>query len=293
MSFRVRIYNGKPHNTMKKYAVVQLITYVIMLTYGLIVVFPMVWALYSSFKTNREFFADPWALPRGFHFENYIYAWNRANLGKYFFNSVVVTGIAVVVLIILGSMLAYVVARTPNYKPSAAIGNLFMFGLLVPMVFGVLPTFLLLNRLNLLDTIRGITLVYIANGLAFTFFVLQSFFKTIPSVLEEAALIDGCSLNQAFWLIIFPLARPGIVTVSIFNFLSFWNEYILANTLISTDKVRTLPIGLAMLMTIAQRQTNWGAMFAGMIIITIPAIVIYSLFQKGLTRGITVGAVKM
>jgi len=278
----------------EKFTVWRLPTYLVMAVWSLLVIFPLIWTLYSSFKTSREFYADPWALPQSVAIgsANYAYAWSKANLASNFVNSIITTSTVVIALILLGAMAAYVIARTPHYRPSSVIGNLFMFGMLVPMVFGILPTFLLLYNLRLLDTMSGLILTYIAYALPFTVFILQSFLKTLPRELEEAALIDGSTMNRTFWTIIFPLARPGILTVSIFNFVGHWNEYVMANTLIASENIRTISLGLANLMKRTQYESNWGGMFAGIIIVTLPTILIYALFQRGITGGLTVGAVK-
>lgn len=264
---------------------------VFLLLYSIIVLFPIIWAIYSSFKTNREFYKNPWSLPGTLYFENYATAWTKAHIDKYFFNSVIITITVVIMLAVLASMTAYVLSRY-NFKIGNFITTLYMGGLFVPTILGVIPTFLVLMRLNLVDNLGGLGLVYIAYGLPFTVFVMAGFFKTLPHEMEEAALIDGSSLNKTFWRIMFPLARSGVITVCIFNFLAFWNEYILALTYITSDKNKTLSLGLINLMEVTQFETNWGALFAGLIIVMLPTIVVYAIFQSKITSGLNMGAIK-
>lgn len=264
---------------------------IFLIIYSIIVLYPMIWAIYSSLKTNKEFYKDPWALPSSFYLGNYVNAWSKAKIGTYFFNSAFVTLVVVALLIILGSTTAYAITRL-KLKIGNYVGFIYMAGLLVPTILGVIPTFLVLRNLKMLDSFRGIILVYIAYGLPFTVFVLQGFFKTLPHELEEAALIDGCSLNRTFWQIMFPLAKSGVVTVSIFNFMAFWNEYIFALTYITTDSKKTLALGLINIMEVSRYATDWGALFAGLIIVMLPTVIIYAIFQKKITGGLTIGAVK-
>jgi len=276
---------------IKKGFISKTILRVFLFFYSLIVIFPLVWAVYTSFKTNKEFYKDPWALPSTLYYQNYIKAWNKAHIGNYFMNSVLLTCLVVFLLIILGSTTAYVITRF-NIKAGKYINMAYMSGMLVPTILGVVPTFLVLYRLKLLDSLVGLMLVYTAYGLPFTVFVLTGFFKTLPHELEEAALIDGCSLNRTYWTIMFPLAKSGIITVSIFNFIGFWNEYVLALTYITTDKKKTLSLGLINLMETSRYETDWGALFAGLIIVMIPTLLIYAIFQGKITGGLTIGAVK-
>jgi ABC-type sugar transport system, permease component len=276
----------------KKYAVLRyLISFVLML-YSIIVLFPMVWTAYSSLKSNAEFYRNPWALPTSLHFENYINAWHKAHIGNYFLNSLIISMTVVIVLAVIGSMAAYVLSRSHHGRTAQVILVVYLLGMLVPIILGAVPTFLLLKSFGLLDRMMGLILIYVAFGLPFTVFVLQSFYKTIPHEMEEAALIDGCSMNRTFWEIVFPLARSGILTVSIFNFISFWNEYVFALTFIISEQKKTLSLGLINLMETSRYETNWGALFAGLIIVMIPTILIYTVFQNRITSGLTIGAVK-
>lgn len=155
-----------------------------------------------------------------------------------------------------------------------------------------MPLFLLLNQLGLLNHYAGLVLVYIAYSLAFTVFLLTGFFKKLPATLEEAAILDGCSQWQVFWRVMLPLAKPGLVSATIFNLLGIWNEYILGFVLISDRDLWTLPLALANLTLVQHYRTDWGALYAGIVVSVIPIAILYALFQRQLVEGTTAGAVK-
>ena len=262
-----------------------------LILYSLLVLFPLVWAVCTSFKTNLEFYRDAWALPKGLVFENYVTAWVKGNIGQNFFNSLWITVSVVSLLDVLAASTAYVATRF-RFRAGGYLVNLYMAGMMIPTILGVIPTFLVLKQLNLLNSLLGLGLVYIAYGLPFSVFVLSGFFKTIPYEMEEAGLVDGCSLNRIFWCIMLPMARPGIITISIFNFIAFWNEYVFALTYVTDPAHQTLSVGLVSLLNTARYQTNWGALFAGLIIVMLPTLILYAIFQKKLTGGLTAGALK-
>ncbi len=262
-----------------------------LILFAVLVIAPLLWTVYSSFKTNQEFFQNPWALPDSLQIQNYITAWNKANIGKYFFNSVIVTGIVVTANALLGSMTAYACTRL-RLKCGRFTTLFYMAGMFVPTVLCVVPMFLQLQRLSLLDNLLGLILLYIAVNMPFTVFVLCGFFETLPHELEEAASIDGCGFFRTYWNIMLPLVKPGLATVSIFNFLGTWNEFVLAKTMIFSETKNTLPMGLVSLMQTSMYQADWSSLFAALIIVMIPTLVIYIVFQKYITSGVTAGAVK-
>ncbi|AQS55018.1 carbohydrate ABC transporter permease [Novibacillus thermophilus] len=276
---------------LKRNSSMDIVIRVILFIYGLLVLLPMIWVFYTSFKTSREFYNNPWALPESISLDNYISAWNTANIGSYFFNSVIVTVGMVVLTLILASMMSYILARF-SFSGRNLLTSLIMAGLLVPSVLGTIPVFNLLKTLNLLNTHLGLILVYTAYAMPFSVFVLIGFFKTIPKEMEEAAMIDGASHYTTFFKVILPLAKPGLITVSIFNFLWYWNEYAFALTVLTEEAKRTLPIGLEYLMAVQRYKTEWGDLFAGVIIVMIPVIIVYILFQRKLISGLNTGAVK-
>jgi N-acetylglucosamine transport system permease protein len=262
-----------------------------LLTYCLIVVYPMVWLLSASFKNSRELFERPWGLPQSLIWGNYTKAWTEAGIGRYFLNSLFVTALSMFFILLIGSMAAYALARFV-FRGRNVIHSVFMSGMMFPVFLGIVPLFLLLNKLGMLDNYLGLITVYVAYSLSFTIFVLTGFFKTLPHELSEAGMIDGCSQFTVFWRIMLPLAKPGLVAAGIFNFFGIWNEYPLALVIISSEQLRTLPLGIANLLMVQHYETDWGALFAGLVIVMIPILIVYLLFQRQIAEGLTAGALK-
>lgn len=263
----------------------------ILIVYSIIVVCPMIWAILMSFKSNKEFFYNIWGLPSRWMFENYQRAWIAARIGSYFANSVVVSIFTVAFIIMLCVPATYILTRI-RFKGSYFFFTMYAAGMLLPAMTGLISQYLLLNRFGLIDKLSGVVILYVLVSMPFTIFMLSSFFKSIPGELEEAAMIDGCGYNKTLWKIIFPMAKPGIITVSIFNFLSVWNEYAIALTMINSDSKKTIAVGIVNLFAVQQYYTDWSALFAGLVIIMLPVLIVYAIFQNRLTEGITLGAIK-
>lgn len=262
-----------------------------MILFSIVVVFPLTWTIYTSFKTSREFYENPWALPKQLNFQNYINAFEKARMGDYFFNSVFITSVSIFFIVIISVALAYTITRFKNAYTNV-LGKLFMAGLFVPTMLGIVPLFLLLMNMHLLDSYIGIIIINITYSLSFTIFVLSGFFKTFPKDYEESAFIDGCSYFKLLFKIIVPMSKPAMVTVIIFNFLGIWNEYLFAQTFLISEAKRTLTVGLVYIMEVQRYATDWGALFAGLVIVMVPTLVIYILLQNKITSGLTVGGLK-
>jgi ABC-type glycerol-3-phosphate transport system permease component len=256
----------------------------------------MFWMGYSSLKSDRDIFSDAFSLPslRALRFDNYAHAWRQAHFGDYFLHSVLVTGISVTLVLGLGSMAAYALARFYHPLGRAAFW-LFLSGLMIPSQLAIVPLFFELRGLGLLNSLPGLILVYTANGLPFAIFVLSAFFRTVPRALYEAAVIDGCAEFAAFWRVMLPLARPGLVTVAIFQFIGIWKEYFYAFMLAGGDasgRARTLPLGLANISITAEFRSDYGMLFAGLVLVTAPILVVYLLLQRQIVKGVASGALK-
>lgn len=268
----------------------------VLLAYAVWALFPMVWVAYSSLKPDAEIFRHTFALPRPGHLrlDNYVHAWRQAHFGGYFLNSVVVTTTSVLLIVFLGAMAAYALARF--YHPAGRVVFwLFLAGLTIPAQLAIVPLFFELRALGLLNSRTGLILVYTANGLPFAIFILAGFFRSLPRALHEAAVIDGCGEFTAFWRVMLPLARPGLVTVAIFQFIGVWKEYFFAYMLVGGDvdgNARTLPLGLANLSITAQFRTDYGMLFAGLVLVTLPILVTYALLQRHIIKGVAAGALK-
>ena len=270
--------------------------FAVLAVYLVWVVFPMIWVAYSSLKPDEAIFRDAFALPGAdeLAWENYTRAWRGARFSTYFLNSLLVTTVSVAGILLLGSMAAYALARF-HHPFGSFVYWLLLAGLMIPVQLSIVPLFFEMRALGLLNTRTGLILVYIANGLPFAVFILGNFFRALPRSLYEAAVVDGCSDATAFWKVMLPLARPGLVTVAIFQFIGIWKEYFFAFMLTSgsqTDVTRTLPLGLANLSLVAQYRNENGMLFAGVVIVTIPILIVYLLLQKHLVKGVTAGALK-
>jgi ABC-type glycerol-3-phosphate transport system permease component len=264
--------------------------------YSAWLVFPMIWVAYSSLKSDADVFRGAFALPSAsdLHTDNYARAWSGAHFGEYFANSVIVTVFSVSLIVALGAMAAYALARF-SHPLGRVVFGLFIAGLTIPAQLSIVPLFFELRSLGLLNSRAGLVLVYTANGLPFAIFILAGFFRSLPRSLYEAAVVDGCGEFAAFWKVLLPLARPGLVTVAIFQFIGVWKEYFYAFMLVSGDTgggARTVPLGLANLSIAAEYRTEYGMLFAGIILVTLPILVVYVLLQRQIVRGIAAGALK-
>jgi len=262
-----------------------------LLVFAAAVVIPLVWVLLSAFKNTQQIFDSPWTMPEGFSFANYSSAWSDSGFGGFFKNSLIITIVTLVLLLPIGAMAAYVLARYP-FRGSKLILGTFMGGMMFPHFLVIVPLFLLLKQLGMLDTKTGLILVYVAYSLSFTVFVLFGFFQSLPGELAEAAEIDGCSHAATFWKIMLPLARPGILVVAIFNAIGLWNEYGPPPVLPPSRENRTLPLGIADMAMARQYDANYGALFAGLVIVMLPVLAIYWIFRERIHDTMLAGAIK-
>lgn len=266
-------------------------SYLVLSVWTIFIVLIIGWVIYSSFKTNVEIFQKPWGLPSKITFENYYYAWIRSKMSLYFLNSIIVVITSVVVGVFISAMAAYILSRF-NFKLRNVILTIFISGMAIPFHLLLVPLYRQLMNLNLIDTRIGLILVYVSLWLPFSIFVLTAFFKTIPREIEEAAVIDGCSEYLLYWKIMLPLARPGLITIAVFNFVGMWNEYLLALVFTSSKNLRTLSLGMYSLIDTMMYSANWGALFAAIVIMLIPAIIVFLTLQRYIIKGLTLGAIK-
>jgi len=255
------------------------------------VVVPLLWVLITSLKSGPEIFGSPWSLPKHPQWQNYSNAWSEGGIGRYFWNSVVVTVATLLVLLPVGAMAAYVFARFP-FRGSKTLFGVFLGGMMFPNFLVIVPLFFLFKDLHMLDTKQGLVIVYVAYSLSFTIFVLTGFFQALPGELAEAAMMDGAGYAKTFWRVMLPLAKPGLLVVAIFNAIGLWNEYSLALVLVSSDDNRTLPLGIANLMMVQHYQSDWGALFAGLVIVMLPVMAVYAVFKDKIHQTMLAGATK-
>lgn len=263
--------------------------YTIFIAYGFTVVYPIFLMVMSSFKTTREIFRDPFALPSTWTFANYIEAWGRGNFSTYFMNSVLVTTASVIIVLVIGSLAAYPLGRYA-FKGRDWLLLYFLSGLMLPIRLGILPLFFLMRELGLLNTLWSLIFVYSASGLPFTIFVLSNFFKTIPKELEEAARLDGASEIRIYAQVMLPLIRPALATVAIFNFIPWWNDFFFPLIFIRVERFKTLPLGLFSFF--GEHSNNWALLFAGLTITALPLLILYLFASQQIIKGLTSGALK-
>lgn len=267
------------------------VTQAVLIIYALIVVLPVLWMLLSSLKTNHQFLYQPFAIPTTLHFENYPRAWNEDAIGRYFINSVIVVCFATFFTVALSAMCAYVLARF-EFPGRTVIYYGFVLGLSFPVILAIVPLFFIVQALQLLGTLEGMVIVYVAYSLPFTVFFLTSFFRTLPVEIAEAGLIDGCSHFGVFFRLMLPLASPGLVSMAIFNVLGQWNQFLLPLVLDTNQNNYLLAQALANIAEVQSYHANYVELFAGLTIAVLPVFVLYAILQGRIQAGLTAGAVK-
>ncbi len=263
----------------------------LLVVWALICVVPLLWAVLTSFKSDREIFTNPWGLPTEWHFDNFVRAWTSANIGRYFINSTIVVCAAVVLVMLLGAMVAYVLARY-EFRGRDVVYYAFVVGMTFPVFLALVPLFFVVQNVGMLGTYHGLALVYTAYALPFTVFFLTNSFRTLPGELIEAAMLDGCSHAGAFFRVMLPLARPGMISVGILNFFGLWNQFLLPLVLMPDQDRYVLSQGLAVLAANQGYRSDWSALFAGLVIALLPVLAVYVAFQRRIQDGLAVGAVK-
>jgi N-acetylglucosamine transport system permease protein len=270
---------------------VSLSSHTVLVVWSVIVIVPLLWTLMTSFKTTSEIFASPFSLPAHWDFTNYVNAWTSAGIGAYFLNTVIVVTSALVIVMILGAMCAYVLARY-EFFGSRAIYYLMLAGLTFPVFLAIVPLFFVLQSVGLLNTLPGLTLTYVAFALPFTVFFLYPFFRDLPDEIAEAAEVDGAGEWRTFFQIMLPMARPGMASVAIFNFLGLWNQFLLPVALNTTPDNYVLSQGMAYFASQAGYAVDFGALFAAVVITVLPVLVVYIIFQRQLQGSVTAGTMK-
>ncbi|NRF90794.1 carbohydrate ABC transporter permease [Paenibacillus frigoriresistens] len=271
----------------------KMFVWIILLIWSVAVLYPLIWTLLDALKNNEQFFLNaPWALPKfPLLWANFSYVWSKYNFSTYFMNSIIVTVGSTLLGMILAAMTAYILARY-DFKGNKILLTIYISSMMIPFALALIPLFFLLNDLHLINTWLGLILVYAALNLPFGIFLLVGFYKSLPKEIEEAAIIDGTSHYGTFFRVMLPLSQPGLITVMITNMLNNWNEYFLGVVLTNEPTKYTLPIGLAVMQAEMQYRVEWGPLFAGLLITTLPTLIVYMIFQRQIASGITAGAVK-
>lgn len=251
-------------------------------------IFPLLWMIGSSLKTQQTIFSDMSLIPSKMHWENYYLAWKEGGFGRYFINSILYTSSVVIGIIIVSSLAAYAFSRF-RFPGKNVIFYMFMAAMMIPIPGSFVPLYVLLNKLHLRNTQIGYILCMINVGLSTSIFLLKTFFDKTPRALEDAARIDGCSKLGIWWHVALPLAKPVLAVVVVFNALNVWNEYILA--LIIFDSRHLMPLQVALTTFQGEFITQYPLLMAGLTIAAAPIILVYLLMQKYIIKGVTAGAV--
>lgn len=263
-------------------------SHTILIGWAILVLVPFTWAVIASTKTSREIFGDPWSLPASPQWHNFASAWHKG-VGDYLLNSIIVVTCGVVLTMLLGSMAAYVLARF-EFWGNRFIYYLFAAGMMFPVFLAIVPLFFVVENFGMLSTYRGLILVYVAYSLPFTVFFMHSFFRTLPTEVAEAAIMDGASHSMVFFRVMLPMAKPGLLSIGIFNVLGQWNQFVLPSFLSPQKPV--LAQGLATLLASQRYEGDWGAMFAALTVAMVPVIIVYLVFYRQVQAGLTSGTLK-
>ena len=277
--------NGKPRKTVG-----QIVSYVVLVLWAFISVFPVYWMLTFSLKTNEEIFGENViGLPKYWVWENYTRAMNTGNMPLYFLNSVIVAVSTIIITLLASVMATYAITRL-DWKGRKSMNKFFMLGLTIPIHASIVPLYTTLAKLKMLNSYFALILPYSAFSLAMGILISIGFMGDIPYDLDEACFLDGCGVWGTFLRVIAPLMMPAVATVGIYTFLQCWNELMFANVFISKDSLKTLPVGVQALS--GQYTTDWGPIGAALSIATIPTLLVYVFLSKQIQDSFIAGAVK-
>lgn len=275
---------------IKKKTIPKIPGYVLLILWVLFTAVLIGWIMVASLSTTKEIFTNS-LLTSGVHFNNYMKALVNHNVGRYFLNSLLYTFSSSFGIIFIAAPAAYVLARF-RFRGNKFIQNMFVASLGIPQIMIILPLFSLASQLRMTNSRGLLIILYICINVPFTVFFLQSFFSTLSTSFEEAASIDGCGPIRTFWLIMFPLAQPGIITVGIFNFIVLWNEYFIALIFANTSAQRPLAVGLYAMIQSMRYTGDWAGMFAAVVIVFVPTFILYIFLSEKIIAGVTGGGVK-
>lgn len=269
---------------------VKILFYFALILISVVVIIPIITVILTAIKSQADFYSGKsiFDLPKAICWDNFVNALTGGRLGTYMWNDVVVSCLKVPIGILVEAMAAFAITRL-NVKHKTGIFIFFLLGMMLPMQVALVPINMIYTQLHLTNTYFGLFYVYVGFGISFGILILRGFFKSIPKDIDEAACIDGCNKMKLFWIIILPIAKPAVATLFIMDFLSTWNEYLLASVLITDKNMRTVAAGL--MTFIGEHGTDYGLLNAGVLISVIPVILVYIFFQRYFVEGIS-GAVK-
>lgn len=264
-------------------------TYIVLTIWSVIVLFPIWTLIVNSFKPQKEIFRDPFGLPKDFTFAGYEEAWKTGRFDLYFTNTIIVTVISLTLILLVGSLAAYALAKWKS-PVTNFLYIFFIAGLMIPIRLGTIDLVRLIKALNLQDTIWSLIPVYIAMGMPIATFVLTAFIKKLPREMFDAAKVDGASEWQIYGTIVLPLMRPALATVAIFNMIKIWNDFWFPLVFIRVEEARTVALGVSLLF--GQYRTDWTRALAVLSLAAVPLLIFYILLSREFIKGLTAGAVK-
>jgi ABC-type sugar transport system, permease component len=265
------------------------VKWILILFFAIYTLFPLLWLLVTSLKTNSEFFANPFSFPAVPQFSNFVNAFQQANLGRMIVNSITVSAVATFLNVMIAAMAAYSISRF-KFKGREILFALISAGVMVPLNALMVPYFTIFSKAGLIDSLNALRILYTAIGLPISVFIIRGFMDSFPVEIEEAAYIDGCGFFGRFFKMVLPLTKTGLVTAATFQFLTCWNEFVYANLLTSSPQSKTIQIGIRYFTN--QFTTDYVSMYAAIIIAIVPSVLGYILFQERVMSGLTSGAVK-
>lgn len=272
----------------KKYTKKTFATEMIMIGIAVVFMVPMYYLLVCTFKNQQQILEHPLGLPTSLSFENYEKALASMDYWRNFGNSLLITSVSVIIVIVFGSMAAYSISRHKT-KLSKVIGALFLLGFMIPAQTTMLPLFTVMKNLHLINTYRGMILLH-CNQCVFAFMMYKGFIPTIPMELEEAARIDGCNMWQLFWRITFPLLKPITVTIAIFNVMWIWNDFMLTYLFLNSSDKATLI--MQVFNGMGAFSNDWSMMMPALVLALLPMVIFYLFMQRQIVEGVVSGAVK-
>src|SRR5690625_1657208 len=279
----------QPGRSLRSKPLRRVLVYLLLALFAAVFLYPVVIMFLAAFKSTPEIFSNPFGLPESWSLDGFREAWRRASFGLYLRNSILVTGLSVLLLLVCATPVAYALARY-RFALKPLLFIFFLAGIMVPIRLGILPLYILMRDLGLLNNPLSLILTYAASGMPMSVFLLATFFRQLPSELEDAARIDGCTEGQIFRRVMLPLVRPGIATVVIVNIVPWWNDFFFPLLFIQDDRWKTVPLGMQMFF--GQHLTNWSLVFGGMVLASLPLLIVYLLMSRQFIAGLTAGAVK-
>lgn len=263
--------------------------YIILIYFAVIFMYPIIWLFINSFKTKQELFQSPWTLPNSLNLENYIRAIVVGNIGRDFLNSMVISVSVVVITTLLSAMAAYGISRL-RWKLSGFVLAVISLGIMIPAHATIVPLFSMFSKININNTYLAVIIPHVVFTLPIAVLILTGFFSSIPREIEEAAIMDGCSIPAAFFKIIWPMTTPYLVTVAVITFIFSWNDLLFPQIFLSDPDMMTLPVGLNAFK--GRYSTDYVGMIAAVVITIVPSIIIYSVLHRKIVGGMTAGAIK-